>query len=229
MQGATAQANGQAGLVPSPQAGDQNKFLKGDGSWGLINVPNFNNYIFDVVNNTVTLQGYNMATVGSVPIKTNNGIEWSNMPTGTLKRQITTLEKLQAQLDGTDPDPLDTETIYMVPNNTNTNNKYDEYMIIENALELLGTFGHVDLNDYVTVTTFNTRVGTIENILQDTVDANTGDTIPGLVSRVTTIEANYVTKDKIGDLNALILSGNNTTLVEEVNTISDRLKWHDLT
>ena len=33
MIGATADTAGSAGLVPAPQAGDQNKFLRGDGKW----------------------------------------------------------------------------------------------------------------------------------------------------------------------------------------------------
>lgn len=33
MQGATASADGVSGLVPKPEAGDQGKFLKGDGTW----------------------------------------------------------------------------------------------------------------------------------------------------------------------------------------------------
>lgn len=33
MTGATASADGTSGLVPVPQAGDQNKFLRGDGTW----------------------------------------------------------------------------------------------------------------------------------------------------------------------------------------------------
>ena len=33
MQGATSQAAGSGGLVPTPLAGDSEKFLKGDGTW----------------------------------------------------------------------------------------------------------------------------------------------------------------------------------------------------
>jgi hypothetical protein len=33
MQGATADSNGAAGIVPTPLAGDQNKFLRGDATW----------------------------------------------------------------------------------------------------------------------------------------------------------------------------------------------------
>jgi len=36
MTGATSSANGTSGLVPGPSAGDQDKFLKGDGTWADI-------------------------------------------------------------------------------------------------------------------------------------------------------------------------------------------------
>ena len=36
MQGATASADGASGLVPKPEAGDQDKVLKGDGTWGAV-------------------------------------------------------------------------------------------------------------------------------------------------------------------------------------------------
>ena len=37
MTGATAQANGKAGLVPAPLIADKDKYLKGDGTWNTIN------------------------------------------------------------------------------------------------------------------------------------------------------------------------------------------------
>lgn len=230
MQGATSQTAGISGLVPAPQAGDEDKFLKGNGTWTPIAVPTFNNDIFEVNNNEVTLNGFGLAAVGSIPIKTSNGIEWTSAPVDTLNRQITTLEKLQAQLAGTDPEPIDYNTIYMVlnGNNTESSNKYDEYMVIGDNLELLGTFGEVNLNNYVTQQVFNSTIQSLEDILQDTTDEDTGETNYGLVSRVTNIENNYVTQAQIGDLNTLLLSDGNTTLVQEVNTISERLKWHDL-
>jgi hypothetical protein len=39
MVGASETGAGEAGLVPAPQAGDQNKFLKGDGTWSAIEIP----------------------------------------------------------------------------------------------------------------------------------------------------------------------------------------------
>lgn len=229
MHGATSVADGSYGLVPTPHAGDQNKFLRGDGNWATINTPTFNSEIFVLNNGEVSLAGYGMAAVGTVPIKTNNGIEWSSSLVGKLNRQITTLEKLQNQLNGTDPDPISEDTIYMVlKDSTASPNKYDEYMVIGNSLELLGSFGEVNLNNYVTTTVFNNTVQSLENILNDHPNAQTGETDLGLISRVTTIENNYVTQAQIGDLTTLLHTGNNTTLVEEVNTINERLKWHSL-
>ena len=235
MVGASAQTNGVAGLVPMPRAGDQAKFLRGDGSWATINIPTFDTDIFTSTLNEISLNGYGLAPVGSTPIKTNNGIEWATVAPGHLKRTITTLAKLQAQLSGEDPDPIDEDTIYMVLNGTNGSNKYDEYMIINNRLEQLGTFGSVDLTDYVQVTTFNTEVKKLEDVLYDQENENTGDVTLGLVSRVAYLEQNYVSQADIGDLNQLILSAGNSNLVEEVNTLhtnvsllDERLKWQEL-
>ena len=55
MSGATADKSGSAGLVPAPQAGDHNKFLRGDGTWAEVTGGNVDltNYVtqeeFDVV------------------------------------------------------------------------------------------------------------------------------------------------------------------------------------
>lgn len=230
MTGASAAAAGKSGLVPAPAKGDQDKFLRGDGAWANVNVPTFNANVFTVDNNEVTLKNFDLAPVGSIPIKTNSGLKWSTAPTGSLNREITTLEKLRAQLAGTDSDPIDENTIYMVKNSNDDSSEdaYDEYMVINDHLERLGTFGEVNLNNYVQVTTFNQAVSSLNNILQDTTDSTTGDVIPGLVSRVSAIELNYVSKSDIGDLNDLILSEGNTTLVDEVNTLGSRLKWHEL-
>ena len=230
MHGASSAAAGESGLVPAPSAGDENKFLRGDGSWAFISVPTFNSDIFTVNNNEVSINGFSEAPVGTVLIKTNNGIEWSNSAVGTLNRQIITWEKLQAQLNGTDPEPLDPNIIYMVSNDdsSDSTDRYSEYMIIGGALERLGTFGAVNLNNYITTTTFNTAIGSLEDILYGTTNSSTEEETLGLIARVTTIENNYITQAQIGNLNTLNLSGDNTNLVEEVNSLGNRLKWHDL-
>ena len=230
MTGATAAADGAEGLVPRPLAGDENKFLRGDGSWVMIDIPTFDTEVFSLESNEVNLNGFDEAPVGSVLIKTANGIEWSTEAVGKLDRQITTLEKLQAQLNGTDPDPISTNTIYMVlnGNDSESSNRYDEYMVIGNSLELLGKFGEVDLQNYVTVPTFNTAIGLLEDTLYDHTNSQTGETIPGLVSRVAVIENNYITQAQIGNLNNLNLSDGSSNLVDQVNSLTEKLTWKDL-
>lgn len=211
-QGATIDSAGTNGLVPVPQAGDQDKFLSGDGTWKTINVPGFNSQNFEINSNIISLLDFSTAEVGSIPIKTSTGLGWTTITPSTLSRQITTLNKLNQQLAGIDPEPLNLNAIYMVRNDEgdSSNNRYDEYMIINNKIELLGTFGRVDLEDYVETTIFNTTVSALEN-------------------RLSTLEnKNFITQSEIGYLGNLILSPGNTTLIEEVNDINLRLQWCEL-
>ena len=230
-------AAGSAGIVPAPPAGAHDKFLKGDGTWAFTPTPTFNSDIFSVNNNTVSLNGFSSTSLGSIPIKTNNGLDWVSLPSGRLNREIITMDELNARVNGTSSTPVDLDTIYMVSNGNDpsTENAYDEYMVISNKLERLGTFGQVDLTNYVTNNTFQSTISVLEDILYDTINPNTGNTVPGLINRVSTIENNYITQAQIGNLSNLILSAGNTTMVDEVNTInleldelSERLLWHEL-
>jgi len=94
-------------------------------------------------------------------------------------------------------------------------NLYNEYLIINGEKELIGTLGDVNLADYVTNSTFQTAIGNINSILNDS--TQNGTTIPGLVSRVGFLET------KVGNLNDLIFSAGNSTMVQEINTINDTL------
>lgn len=49
MSGATAETAGSAGLVPAPEAGDQNKFLRGDGTWANVEIPSNTQVFADIV------------------------------------------------------------------------------------------------------------------------------------------------------------------------------------
>jgi len=111
--------------------------------------------------------------------------------------------------------PLD-ETI-------DSSDQYEEFMVISGELEKIGTIGDVDLADYVTDSVFQNAVGNLNTALYG--DGST----EGLIDRVSFIE------EKVGDLNDLLLSAGNTTLVEEINTIneniedlSERLQWQEL-
>lgn len=57
MTGATAEVAGKAGLVPAPQAGDQNKFLRGDGSWVEVPTVNLTEEQINAIPNLITTVG----------------------------------------------------------------------------------------------------------------------------------------------------------------------------
>lgn len=57
MSGADALAAGKAGLVPAPQAGDQNKFLRGDGVWAEVPVVNLTEDQINAIPGLITTVG----------------------------------------------------------------------------------------------------------------------------------------------------------------------------
>lgn len=217
--GATENTAGTSGLVPVPQAGDQNKFLRGDSSWAPI--PTFDRSVFDVDSNTgqVTLASFANAAVGTIPVRTNAGIEWAPAGVGGISRQIISLSELNAAMAN---NTTSGNTIYMVPveNPTDSKNLYEEYMVVSNSLELIGTIGDVNLNDYV-------KVGDLNSILYDQDDGVSFHA--GLISRVRVLEVG------VGSFDNFVSQHNKTTLVDEINAINieltdlaDRLEWHEL-
>ena len=120
MTGATALAAGTSGLVPAPAAGDQEKFLSGDGTWKAIPLHTFNSSNFVLSNNEVSLLGYEDAAIGTIPVKTAQGLSWTAVGSGTLTRAIvSSLSDLEDALE--DPNysgdiTLNENTIYMIPN-----------------------------------------------------------------------------------------------------------------
>jgi len=52
MVGATARTDGSSGIVPAPKAGDQNMFLRGDGTWSPVTSDNFE-FLTDIVTTLV--------------------------------------------------------------------------------------------------------------------------------------------------------------------------------
>lgn len=235
MVGASAAAAGESGLVPAPQAGDQDKFLRGDKTWVTINTPTFDTNIFEFNNaNQITLKGYSLAEGGTILSKNNLGqIQWVNRPSGSgLSREIITLTDLQDKLeDGT----YDTSIIYMVKvsDDNSSINKYDEYIVVNGQLEKFGSIqDSINLNDYVTNTVFQQAIGNLNDLLYDTQDSTTGNLIPGVITRLTTVE--NIFQNKVGNLD-LLLSQDNPTLVDKISEmdfaigdLSDRLQWHEL-
>lgn len=114
----------------------------------------------------------------------------------------------------------------------------NEFEVDENSqLKLVSVPPTLNLNNNNSFKALDSRVGNIENILND--NESTG--AQGLVTKVTNLQNaldnlsnNYVTttlyKAQVGDLSKLIhASGNqNSTIVDELNDINDRLEWKEL-
>lgn len=129
--------------------------------------------------------------------------------------------------------------IFLIPKeNPTDDNLYDEYMFIDGQYEKIGVLGTGNLDDYVTIDTFNTTVGNLQesiNSISTEVSTLSGTTYNlqtisnNLTSRMNSIETqvgqlseivnnlqpisgDFVTKTEfnttVGDLNKLLLNSN---------------------
>lgn len=163
--GATETTDGTSGVVPAPKAGDQGKFLRGDGTWAAI-----------------------------------PGIE----DIATLKTTVSTLigddfgQSVRAIA-------LDTLTKALIP---------------EDAKESLDTLQEIAdwiQNHPSSPAEFNSEIKRLQEAVFDTTNAETGEVIPGLQTKV----ANFSTI-----LNTLQVSvGDHETRIE---SIEETIKWHDM-
>lgn len=221
MTGATANTAGRSGLVPVPAAGDQNKFLRGDGTWQQV-LPNFSSVnAGDIltIDDNGALEWDTLQSVASTNFYTKNEVDNAIANAAFLKRRIVA-STAAIDLTAADADKY----IYMVRNsNTDGNNLYNEYIVVEDQtapsgyrVELISSgTGSVDLTGYVTTGDLQTELTDLETtILQE-------------------VASNYVTitqyDSEVGDLSQLILTQNDgDTLVDQVNDLTDRLTWYEL-
>lgn len=190
----------------------------------------------------ITIAGFTQAEVGTIPQKDSSGnITW--VAPGNLSEITNINNQLQniynkeevnnliasvnhlsykkvGSLDEVNKDATDASRyIYLVPTGNLSGNLYDEYMVIDNKLEPVGSW-EVNLNDYITndqltavlgnyVTTeaFNTKVGEIDNSINSLVEF----------------------KNSVGDLSILDTYEENITLVEQVNYLTEKLTWKEIT
>ena len=156
MSGATSDTAGQSGFVPAPQARDQDKFLKGDGTWSEVpsNIISVDEKSLVSVENVLSLNGYETAAVGTIPQKSSTGITWVNpsVSGGLSYTKVSSLDEVTQEA-----------TVYLVPNGNSTGNLYDEYMFLDGKAELIGNSSQaINLDDYVTNEIFNTKVSSLE-------------------------------------------------------------------
>lgn len=222
MQGATAEEPGKSGLVPVPKAGDQNKLLRGNGSWANVNeIIKLDTKVFSTnKSGETTIKGFEDANPGQVLTVDENGqIIWSSNISSKLKRKIVnSTDEISLE------DPEADSTIYMVKHegSDEEQNVYDEFLIIdvdgEKSIELIGSSA-VDLSNYVTKEYVDSKI----KILNDTVFGTDGN---GLEARLSKVESTIINYSAIGDLSTLI--SQETTVVEEIQKINDRLTWQSI-
>lgn len=179
---------------------------------------------FDAVSGDLKLKGYDTATAGMVPVKGDNGLIWQAQPidlssrVGTLESVVTTIQSDLSAVDGKIAqavaqsnhlvysvidnlsEAVNDNTIYLhrKSNSSDNLNGFDEYMYVNGALEKLGQFS-IDLSNYVTTTTFNTLNTKVGNL----------ETV-------------------VGDLSILNDYTNETTVIESLADIYERLTWQEL-
>ena len=190
----------------------------------------------------ITIAGFTQAEVGTIPQKDSSGnIIW--IAPGNLSEITNINNQLQniynkeevnnliasvnhlsykkvGSLEEVNKDATDASRyIYLVPTGNLSGNLYDEYMVIDNQLEPVGSW-EVNLNDYITnneltsvlenyitTDTFNTKVGEIETSINSLVEFKNG----------------------VGDLSILDTYDENITLVEQVNYLTEKLTWKEIT
>lgn len=96
MTGASAGDAGASGLVPAPAAGDQGKFLQGDGTWATLTIPTVNDATLTIQKNGTNVATFtaNSATATTanitVPTDTNDLTNGAGYITGITSSDVTT-------------------------------------------------------------------------------------------------------------------------------------------
>jgi hypothetical protein len=227
MVGATDTQNGLSGLVPVAKAGEHNLFLRGDGKWAAPVSFDTNAFVANE-NGKTTLVGLSEAATGDILRKSSVGnLEWVSSETflTAVNEEITTLKGMLDAIEGGvsrqivgELGEIDVNAenadkyIYMVPkeDSSNTNNLYDEYMVINGKVEQIGANLSGEITGYVKTSTFNTAV---QNLNAE-------------FSKYVTLEK-YNTQ--VGTLNADILNNwTKETIVEQVDYLTGLLTWYQL-
>ena len=202
MRGATSTKAGKSGLVPAPQAGEENKFLKGDGTWAEIS-----------------------------EITSDERLQIANL--------VTTVGSLIGDKQLGDASIPTIQTIAV--------KALTEVLVPKDAKESLDTLQEIAAwiqshPDDVTamnqsITELQTNVGNISDVLYDSTDEH-GQVVPGLITKVDNLykdsdTSQYVLKTtyltEVGDINLLANRvSDNSTLVDEINAINERLTWSEI-
>ena len=199
-----------------------------------------NQFEFSAVNGKLELKGFTNASAGLIPIKgQDNKLNWTQPPVdlsaevGNLTQELNQVKNDLAAVDGKIASvnhlsykivgSLDAATannvVYLIENQSGeSNNQYDEFMVIDGTIEKLGIFGTPNLSNYATIEQLNQKASLSQ--LQ-TVDGKFDNYVTTTVFNAT-----------IGDLSKLTeyndLSQENLNIANTFEDIYDRLIWQDI-
>ena len=237
MKGASTDNDGASGLVPMPTAGQENFFLRGDGTWADTGV--------GVLNTEV---GNLKAAVGTAAVKDDSG-NVTTAATGLFaevekKADASTVSALNTQV-GT----LSTTVGTLVGTDTNKSVRtiatevLTEALVADDAKEAYDTLEEMSAwlqthpeNAATMQADINTNTNNISTLTTNvgTLTTNLG-TVSGKVSALETTVQNlgdtYVTlttfNNKVGDLTKLKATGE-TNVVDEILAIHEAMKWQEM-
>lgn len=99
-----------------------------------------------------------LTTTDVFPIVDNS--ETKKTSIDTLTKYITSkISVLTTKVVDSESDVTEENILYLVPNSSSGDNKYDEYMLINGSPELIGS-QTIDLSDYPTTEEMNTAIST---------------------------------------------------------------------
>ena len=236
-------------LITEAQTGDF-LILNSEGKWINASVDQVVEMISSAINGTfisdidenifnlssigkLEVKGYSTATVGMVPIKGQNSLEWSQMPpdlSSNVEDLNIAISKIQQDLSQVDAkilnanhlkyqviqnldEAINNNIIYLYRNNNdlNTNDIYNEFMIVNGNLEKIGSFAP-DLTNYVTTIDLNNAINNLtSNISNDYVLKTTFQSVVGPL-----------------DLSQYNDLGENANITDNIKDIYERLVWQDI-
>lgn len=182
MVGADESTDGASGLVPVPKAGQHNLFLRGDGEWAMPEIEKIDfdaNIFTKSASGSISLLNFEEADAGSILVKGEAGklelvkeenffsainTKINNLETvingfegGVTRKIVGSFGEINVEAENAD------KFIFMVPNeNASEGNLYNEYMVIDKKVELIGSNLSGAIDGYVSEDTFTTTVSNLE-------------------------------------------------------------------
>lgn len=201
-------------VIPDPNEGDvafvgDNVYIYNGDSWQQISDGNLQEQI-DAIKETIGEPGDNENPATGLYQVINNAI--ANVNHLSYKK-IASLDDIILDAENAD------RYVYLVNQSVGSlNDIYDEYLVIDGALEKIGQWNVGQLAD------LEAAVSDLTNIVKGVAADGDNPAIPGLVERVIKLE------NAVGDISQLYNydAENPVNIINTINEINERLVWHDM-